>query len=47
MSIGPIPITAMFAYVDRFGLPEWSMDALMRIDQDWLELLSKEDGKHD
>ena len=35
MAVGPIPISAMWSYVDRYGLPEWSLDALMRIDGEW------------
>lgn len=31
-SVGPIPLTAIFEYVDRFELPPWSIDALLAID---------------
>jgi hypothetical protein len=34
---GPIPITAIWAYLDRYGLPEWTVDALISIDLAWRE----------
>ena len=42
MAMGPIPLTAMWLYVDRYGLPEWALDALMRIDGQWLEIMHDE-----
>jgi hypothetical protein len=43
MSAGQIPISAVHAYVDRYELPEWSVDALLKIDVEWLALVN-EDG---
>ena len=40
MGVGPIPLTAMLIYVDRYGLPEWALDALMQIDSKWLEMVN-------
>jgi hypothetical protein len=34
---GPIPITASWAYVDRYGLPEWTVDAMVTLDAAWRE----------
>jgi hypothetical protein len=33
---GPIPVTAIWAGVDRYGLPQWSIDAVISIDAAWL-----------
>lgn len=38
MGVGPIPLSAVHAYIDRYGLPEWSVDALLRIDAVWLKV---------
>jgi hypothetical protein len=35
--IGPIPLTAIWAYVDRYDLPGWAVDALLDIDRMWFE----------
>lgn len=43
MTAGQIPISAVHAYVDRYQLPEWSVDAVLKIDAQWLELVN-EDG---
>lgn len=40
MSFGPIPITAVWQYVDRYALPEWSVEAIMRLDGEYLELVN-------
>lgn len=37
MAIGPIPATAIWAYVDRYGLPEWTVDAIYSLDASWME----------
>lgn len=42
MSVGPIPLSVMWMYVDRYALPEWVIDALMRIDRAWLEIMHDE-----
>lgn len=34
--IGPIPISAMWAYVDRYELPECTIDELLALDVQWL-----------
>jgi hypothetical protein len=34
---GPIPITAVWQYIDRYGLPEWTVDALFSIEMTWRE----------
>lgn len=46
MTIGPIPVTAIFDYVDRYAMPEWTVDALMKIDAEWLELVRAQ-SEHD
>jgi hypothetical protein len=33
---GPIPATAVWAAVDRYGLPDWATDAIYSIDATWL-----------
>jgi hypothetical protein len=33
--VGPIPITAIWAYVDRYELPEWTVDAMISLDAAW------------
>jgi hypothetical protein len=33
--LGPIPITAIWAYVDRYALPEWAVDAVISLDAEW------------
>lgn len=34
--VGPIPATAIFAYVDRYRLPDWTIDAIYSLDSAWL-----------
>lgn len=36
-ALGPIPITASWAYVDRYHLPEWAVDAMITLDAAWRE----------
>lgn len=49
--VGPIPVTAMWQYVDRHSLPEWSVDVWMAADAEYLQAVSdkqqvKSNGKH-
>lgn len=44
MSLGRIPIVAVHAYVDRYGLPEWCVDALLKIDVGWLAMEDDDGG---
>jgi hypothetical protein len=46
MGIGPIPITAIHDYIDRYELPEWCIEALLRLDQEWLRELRGEVNAH-
>ena len=32
MSIGPIPVSAIEAYLSKYGLPEWWMAVITRVD---------------
>jgi hypothetical protein len=34
--IGPIPATAIWAYVDRYRMPDWTIDAIFSLDAAWL-----------
>ena len=34
---GPIPIVAIFQYVDRYALPDWTVDAVISLDIAWRE----------
>jgi hypothetical protein len=34
--VGPIPATAIWAYVDRYRLPDWTCDAIFSLDAAWL-----------
>lgn len=33
--VGPIPLTAIWAYIDRYSLPEWTIDAIFSLDAAW------------
>ena len=37
-ALGPIPLTAVWEYVDRYGLPDWTIDALFTLDATWRQL---------
>lgn len=32
MNVGSIPVTAIWEYIDRFGLPEWWEPVLLQVD---------------
>lgn len=34
-AVGPIPLPAIWAYVDRYQLPEWTVDAIISLDAEW------------
>jgi hypothetical protein len=38
---GPIPATAIWAYVDRYRLPDWTIDAIYSLDAAWLARMRK------
>jgi hypothetical protein len=44
MTLGRIPIVAMHEYVDRYALPHWSVDALMKIDAEVLAMEHDDGG---
>lgn len=33
--LGPIPLTAIWEYVDRYALPDWTIDAIFSLDAAW------------
>jgi hypothetical protein len=39
--LGPIPATAIWAYVDRYRLPDWTIDAIFSLDSAWLSRMRK------
>lgn len=43
MALGHIPISAVHSYVDRYALPEWCVDALLKIDAAWLMMVSEDE----
>jgi hypothetical protein len=49
-AVGPIPLTAMWQYVDRHGLPDWTVDVWLEADGEYLRSISddkvKRNGKH-
>lgn len=44
MSIGPIPLSAIWAYSDRYGLGELFILQIQRLDEHYLRVVN--DGKH-
>lgn len=34
-TLGPIPLTAIWEYVDRYQLPDWTIDAIFSLDACW------------
>jgi len=45
--VGPIPINAIFQYVDRCGLPDWTVDAVISIDVAWRAAEARRSGDGD
>lgn len=45
MALGQIPLVAVFEYVDRYALPEWAIDAVLRIDAQWLAMVNDDGDK--
>jgi len=42
MALGPIPFRDILAYADRFEMPMWSVDVLMRLDVHWTKLVNQD-----
>lgn len=34
-AVGPIPLTAIWEYVDRYALPAWTIDAIFSLEAAW------------
>jgi len=43
--LGPIPLTAIWEYVDRYALPDWTIDALFTLDATWRQLETRQDNE--
>jgi hypothetical protein len=45
MALGPIPMSKIVDYLERYGLPMWWGEVISAADSTFLQLQSKDDGE--